>query len=324
MFEENAEIETGVNEGAESFEQEQSLDYERDKAILEDLDLDPSKYGIDLNEEEFGDDEESSDEESGETAQENSIIEAINQLGLVHNDNPLTVENEEQLKSLIQQGFDYTKKTQSLADERKSFEVEKTQAETDLHAAINEFNQMNESFSKQLEELQSWQYTLQNLQSEAPDVYEEIQSAYNRTLTQFKNPIIEQQMAALQKQFQEAQSGLKERENRAILDEFEREKASLGAVEQSINELGLKIDWDKVKGEWKDTGLPVKKVVGSLYFEEIAKAQASKAKVAATQAKVNKKPTGAATSSRPAKVTKDVKNNGDYLSMAMEMYKNLK
>lgn len=319
MSEQVQELEsTEVNE---SFEQEQSLDYDQDKSIFEDLGIDPSKYGVDLEGREK--EEIMNDQENTEEIQETSILDSINALNLIHNDNPIKIDSEDKLKQLIQQGYDYTAKTQNLSEERKKWDLEKGQAETELNAAIEEFNKAQEAYSQQINELQLWNHTFNSLRNEAPDVFEEVQSAFNRTNSQLKNPLIEQQLKSMQAQLHEAMKGVKQQEYKGVLDSFERDKQSMSSTEQALKDLGIAIDWTKVKTEWKETGLPVNKVVGSMYFEQIAKAQASRAKVQTTEKKLASK-SGAAASARPGKTIPQVKNSKDYLSMAYELYNNMK
>lgn len=319
MNEETQELES--TESTESFEQEQSLDYDQDKAVFEDLGIDPTKYGIDLAGKEK--EESTNDQENTEETQETSILDTINAMNLIHNDNPIKIDSEDKLKQLIQQGYDYTAKTQNLSEERKRWETEKVQAETELNAAIEEFNKGQESYSKELNEIQVWRHALDHIKNNAPDVFEEVQQAYNQITNQYKNPIVEQQLKAMQAQLQEAMKGVKQQEYKGIVDEFEREFKSMDSTLQALKELGISVDEAKVKAEWKDTGLPVKKVIGSMYFEQIAKAQASKNKVQSTGKKIATK-SGVGAVAKTGKAVPQVKNTKDYLSMAYELYNNMK
>lgn len=312
MLDENVESEVVENQEVESevIGQEQSTDTESDFDPFAELGLDRSKYGLTENEEEDTEVVEDGEEAPAGDVQENGILEQINKLGLVHNDTDLKVESVEQLKNLVQQGFDYTKKTQSLADERKSFEVEKGSAEKELMSAIEDFNKQSEGLSAQLQELELWGHTIERMKSEAPDVFEEVQALFDGTRRQYDNPMFKNQIESLRKEFSETQNSLKQRENQAIIDQFEREKGSMGDIEKSMSDLGIKVDWDKVKSEWVNTGMDLKKVVGSLYFESITKAQASKEKVAATKTAATKRPVGTGTSSRPGRVQTEVKYDG--------------
>lgn len=319
MNEETQEL--ASTEGAESFEQGQPLEENQDKAIFEDLGLDPTKYGVDLAGKEK--DEGNNDQENTEAPQETSLLDQVNAYNLIHNNNPIKIESEDDLKRFIQQGFDYTAKTQNLSEERKRWDAEKGQAETELNAAIEEFNKGQEAYSQKLNELQIWEHTFNALRTNAPDVFEEVQHAFNQTSNQYKNPIIEQQLKAMQSQLQEAMKGVKQQEYKGVLDSFERDKQAMSSTEQALKDLGISVDWDKVKTEWKETGLPVNKVVGSMYFEQIAKAQASKAKVQSTEKKIASK-SGAGASARPGKTVPQVKNTKDYLAMAHELFNNMK
>tara|TARA_R110000868_G_scaffold87034_5_gene243662 strand:+ start:1321 stop:2289 length:969 start_codon:yes stop_codon:yes gene_type:complete len=320
-LENNQELES--TDGSESFEQEQSLEQNQDKQLFDELGLDPSKYGLDLEgkkeEIQTADDQEN----TGAPTQETSILEAISKMNLIHNDNPIKIESEDDLKRFIQQGVDYTSKTQNLSEERKRWDVEKSQAETELNGAIEEFNKAQESYAKQLEEMQVWQHTFNALKMNTPDVFEEVQHAFNQTANQYKNPIIEAQLKAMQTQLSEAMKGAKQQEYKGVLDSFERDKQSMSSTEQVLKDLGINVDWDKVKTEWKETGLPVNKVVGSMYFEQIAKAQASKAKVQSTEKKIAVK-SGVGAAAKTGKMVPQVKNTKDYLSMAYELYNNMK
>jgi hypothetical protein len=321
MNEEIQELES--TEASESFEQEQSLDMNQDKQIFEELGLDPAKYGINLEGKKEEIQTENDQENTEAPTQEMSILDTINKMNLIHNDNPIEIKSEDDLKRFIQQGADYTFKTQNLSEERKKWDVEKGQAEVELNGAIEEFNKAQESYSQQLNELQVWQHTFNALKSEAPDVFEEVQHAFNRTSNQYKNPIVEAQLKAMQAQLSEAMKGVKQQEHKGVLDSFERDKQSMSSTEQVLKDLGINVDWAKVKTEWKETGLPVNKVVGSMYFEQIAKAQASKAKVQGTEKKIAVK-SGVGAAARTGKSTPQVKNTKDYLSMAYELYNNMK
>lgn len=313
--------ETQTQELDSSNEQEQSLDFEMDKSVFDELGIDPSKYGV--NDE--GENEQNDEgQENTEETQETSLLDSINALNFIHNDSPLKIESEEQLKELVQKGYDYTAKTQNLSEERKRWDAEKSQAETELNAAIEAFNQTQEQLSAQINELQQWQYTFNVLKSEAPDVFAEVQTAFERTQNNLRNPIIENQIKAMQQQFQAAMKEVESQKHKVVVDEFQREWSASASTIQALKDLGISVDEAKVKNEWKETGLPVKKAIGSLYFEEIAKATASKAKVQATAKKVTAKPVATGNAARTGKVEKQVKNTGDYLAMAQELFNKMK
>ncbi len=264
--------------------------------------LDPKKYGLDSDSKDEAIDEESqgSDEtqEAGQETDEKSYLEWVNSLGAIHNENPVKVESAEEVKNALQMYKDYTQKTQSLSEERKAWDSERSIAEEELNKAIQEFNTNQESFSKQIQELQQWTFTLNQLREDAPDVFEEVQRAFSGVSKQFSNPILDQQLKAINSRLAEAEKALTSREDQLILDKFESEKTQMSAVEQSMKELGVTVDWDKAKAKWASSGMPLDEVVGAMYFKQMAQAKASKEKVEATKAKVNTRPTGGAGGSR--------------------------
>jgi hypothetical protein len=305
----------------------------RDDVALKDFGLDPAKYGLGKDEEKTNletkvDDESSqgSDDtqEAGREADESAYLEWINTLGAIHNGQPLAVSSKDELKNLVQMGKDYTVKTQALSDERKTWETEKAGTETELNAAINEFNQVQSQFEPQLRELSQFKIALENLKNNAPDLFDEVQREYQNVGKHFDNPVLNQRLASMQAELAEVKKGLSSREDELILKNFENEKASMSATEQSMKELGVNVDWDGVKKQWASSGLPLKQVLGAMYFENVAKAQASKSKVDATKAKTAARPMASTGSNRSGQKTPKVENNGDYFAMAQQLYKQMR
>lgn len=302
---------------------------DNDEQAFKDHGLDLNKYGFDKEEVELETESESQGSETEEGAgpqDENALLERINALGAIHNELPVKVESLEELKNLVQMGKDYTLKTQTLSEERKAWDAEKSGAENELNAAIQEFNKSQGEYQEQIQELQNWTFTLNQLKESAPDIFDEVQRAYNGTVQQFKNPILDQQLAAIRAELAETKKGLTSREDKLIVDKFETDKASMAATEQSMKELGVNIDWNEVKKEWASSGLEVKKVIGAMYFDQMTKAQASKAKVEATKAKVSARPVATGSKSRPGNQVKaiDPKLSGlQYASALLDRYKNI-
>jgi hypothetical protein len=197
--------------------------------------------------------------------------------------------------------------------------------QAELNAAIDEFNNSQKAYAQQLQEMQQWTFALNQLKSDAPDIFEDVQRAYEGTVKQFSNPVLDQQLASFRAELEEAKKGFAERENKMVLSSFEQEKAQLSATEQSLKELGINVDWNEVKKQWANTGLPLKQVVGSIYFENVTKAQASKAKMETVAKKVAARPVGAAGAARPGEKIKaiDPKLSGlQYASKLWDRYAN--
>jgi predicted RNase H-like nuclease (RuvC/YqgF family) len=275
---------------------------ESDENVFKQFGLDASKYGLDNNQDETPKEESQGSEEAPEAAQateESAFLERINSLGAVHNEMPFKVESVDQIKELMQKGQDYTVKTQALSTERKDFESDRDATKAQLNEEINAFNTQAKEFGQQLQEMQQWTFTLNQLQESAPDIFEEIQRAYKQTSQQFSNPVLNQQMEAQNRRFEELEKKLASREDKLIVDSFEKDFSALAPLEQSLKELGINIDKNAVKSKWASTGLSPEEVIGAMYGKTMMQAQASKAKVQTTAQKVAAKPIGAAGSSRP-------------------------
>ena len=264
--------------------------------------LDPAKYGLgkadpveNQEEESQGGDE---DEEAGQSDDEKSFLKLVNSLGLIHSEKPFEVGNKDELKNLLQMGKDYTLKTQSLSEDRKAFDLDKSQAEEYIQQRVEEVSKSQKDFEQKFQELEQWMFTLDQLKTEAPDIFEEVQRAHSGTQKQYSNPILTKQLAEFKSQLDQVTKGLEQRENKLVLDGFDSEFAKAAHLEQSLKELGITVSKEDVKKEWANTGLGAEQVIGMLYGAKLMQAQASKAKVEQTKQKVNAKPAGGASSSR--------------------------
>ncbi|MDQ3159103.1 MAG: hypothetical protein M3P98_03160 [bacterium] len=335
MNEANEAGETGgVSEGATSasnaFSQSSSVSLgDNDDQAFRDAGLDPNKYGLGQDDEGEASKEDSQGSDksqaAGQETDENAWLEKVNSIGAVHNETPIRVESIDQLKEFLQKGQDYTQKTQSLSEERKAWDSEKSGAEKELNSAIEEFNNAQKAHGQQLQELQQWTFALKELEANAPDIFEEVKRAYDGTVKQFSNPVLDQQLAAIRAELAETKKGLAQREDKLIVDSFDSEMTKLAPLEQSFKELGLTINKDEVKKKWAATGLPVEEVIGSMYGMKAMQAQASKSKVTQTQAKVSAKPTGGAVNARTGNKVKaiDPKLKGlAYASALLDRYSN--
>lgn len=236
-----------------------------------------------------------SEPEEGEEEQSDSdsVLKAVNGLKLVHEGEEFKVSSKEELKSLIQQGRDYTKKTQAVAHEKKEFEALKSKAYEEYNASIAELNKSIEAHQNQLQQYQIWDLALQSIKQDDPDLFDDLVSRSKQASKYFHNPVADAQFRAMNEKIAQLESANKSRESDLIRRQFDAEFGEqMTLVDQLDKELGLKIDKEKVREEWAKTGGSVSKAIGALYWDRIAKLRASKAKVNTVKAQVGK--TGAA------------------------------
>jgi hypothetical protein len=281
---------------------------ESDEDVFKQFGLDASKYGLDENQEEAPKAESQGSEDEQEAApvtEESAILEQINALGIIHNESPFKVESVDQIKELMQKGQDYTVKTQALSNERKDFESDRDATKAQLNEEIDRHNAEVKGLGQKLQELEQFVFTIEQLRTSAPDIFEEVQRFHKETERQYSNPIINQQLeairaenAATRAENEEIKKSLFRRENELIIDSFDSKFAALAPHEQSLKELGIIVNRDAVKEKWAATGLEPEAIVDAMYAKMERQARASKSKVQATTQKVAAKPIGAAGSSR--------------------------
>lgn len=301
---------------------------DNDDNVFKSFGLDASKYGLDDSQDETPLAESQGSEDSQDASQatdESAFLERINALGAIHNDQPIKIESIDDIKNFLQMGKDYTVKTQSLSEERKAWDTEKSGAEKELNGAIEKFNADMKSYEGQMQEMQQFTFTLNRLKESAPDIYEEVQREYHKTVEQFSNPVLDKQFAEQNRRFEEIEKKLTSREDKLIIDSFDNEYAALAPLEQSLKELGITVNKSEVKNKWAATGLSPEEVVGAMYGKMAMQAQASKSKVQTTQQKIAAKPVGGAGASRPGSKAPaiDSKLTGmAYASALLDRYKN--
>lgn len=223
-------------------------------------------------------------------------LEQINQLGAIHNGQPVAIDSPEMLKEIIQKGFDYTKKTMAHAEdvrlkteefatrEAKYKETEQVlaQKEQEMESTVNDNNIITALLTE-------WQ-------TKDPELFSFIQSAYVERLNQFnaQKPVIaryEGQFKELQNEIQQLKGGKQTEELSSIKQGWEKDLGDTQArTASSLAKLGVKVDWDKVKDVWSSDATGKMGVEDALYAafgKDIAKANQSYQKLLTTRNKAN-------------------------------------
>lgn len=256
-----------------------------------------------------------------------NLLDMVNGLGAIHNGLPVEVESDDQLRELIMKGFDYTQKTQSLADERSQFQSEVEQERQAIATERESFEQERQEHYEILQANEIFGDILQQLQHTDPDTFNEIQQAfqaqmgiYNRTVN---NPVLkkyETKLSDLEKQL----AGKNEGELDQRAEQIQKEWSDgLGQVQTNwgakLKTLGVKPNWQKVQDTWKQSNeMTVQSALLAVYGEQITKALESQKKLANTKAKANQRIQGAARSEQtPEK--KSAYRQDDYMNRVMEI-----
>lgn len=201
-------------------------------------------------------------------------LESVNGLGLSHEGNPFKVESPDQLKELVQKGYDYTRNMQALKGEQE--QIEKL-----LDQKITEFETSKKEHSAFFEQSQKFDYALQRMKSMSPELYEEVASFVKNVESEIENPYLKSMAERLTKTEKALQERLQEIESKSVVTDWEKEQAIFSKkIESTIGKLGIKPDWNKVKEQWsKNDSESVEKAFYAAYGKEIADRFASRSRV---------------------------------------------
>lgn len=223
-----------------------------------------------------------------------ATLEQINALGAIHNGLPVKIDSPDQLKEIIQKGFDYTKKTMAHAEEVRLKTEEFTQKELKFKEKEQALAQKEQEIQEVVNDNNIITSLLTKWQTQDPDLFAYIQSAYVNELNQYKmqQPVLakyEGQFNELKNEIAQLKGGKQAEELSTIRQSWEKE---LGDVQTktaaSLSKLGVKIDWEKVKGVWSADATGKMGVEDALYAafgKDIAKAYQSNQKLLATKSK---------------------------------------
>lgn len=227
---------------------------------------------------------------------EPEILSKLNSLGLVHKGLAIEIKDTNQLKSLIQQGFDYTQKTQAHA-ENVRVETEKFQKlEAEFKEKETRLVQKEQELEGVTQENKIIEDVLLDWKRDDPELFAHISNAYQAKVRQYE------QSAPLIKKFQAQTESLK-REIEGI--KGQRQSEDLGKIRENfetelretqeknaafLSKLGVKPDWNKVSEKWKSDisgTMTMAQALHATYGEEITKAYQSQIKNLQTKNKVS-------------------------------------
>lgn len=259
------------------------------------------------------------------------ILNAINSLGAIHNGNPVKIENLDQLKEVIQKGFDYTKKTMALSEEVKAFNDQKAKIETEWKAKEEEYFQRENQLAEVINENNIATNVLRELQATDPELFNEFKIRFEAELRRHEQalPHLKQYDAKfqeLQSQIGQLKAGKTTEELNGIKKTWETELATTQTkYAPMVGKLGVKVDWDKVKEVWASDvsgKMSVEQALNAVHGADFNKAYTSHQKLLATKNKttnsmLKKTGVGGAASGKDF-TNKDNMDIGSYLRTVAE------
>jgi len=191
---------------------------------------------------------------------------------------------------------DYTRKTQELSRTKKEFEAFQDKSLKDLQDTVGKLDNHYKQFDEKLASLDQWNYAMDLLKDEQPELWDAVQETFQNVGKQFKNPIINNQLAAANRRAQELEARLERLEkgnqtnsqaqtDAQIRSDYHKELSQTQAkLAPQLKQLGLKIDWGKVQQAWIKTGADtIEQAVYSVYGSDISRRYASMNKTGRTR-----------------------------------------
>lgn len=266
----------------------------------------------------------------GAESQGGDMLGAINDLGLIHKGLPFEVESQEQLKELLQKGFDYTQKTQEFAEQRKAETSQFEQEREQLQGEYKALEEKQNEFQDTLNEYELFRLTLNQLQSEDPDTFDYVEQLFNKQASAYNAPTshpafkeMQQKLNAFETRFKEQSESEKENQFSKIREDWENGlKETQGKFGSKLRALKVPANWAQVQDVWqRDTtgAMTVEQALYAVHGKEIADALARQKQVATTKAQ------SAARKGPPAHTINTSKNGqsnpfkDDYLAHALAL-----
>jgi len=232
-------------------------------------------------------------EDKGEESKA-SIIDLVQQLGIIHNGTPIELKDESHVKELLSKGYDYTYKMQTFAEQRKAEEEKIAAKFQEAEAKVNEVKAYEAKIQDDLLSTNVLFKVLKKLDREDPALVAQIEEMYNSEMdvhrSSINNPVVNElqaKLAELTNKIEGKDKESVEKQNETIVKEWEEGVASVQKEwGVKLKSLGIKPNWNKVQDAWKASeAINTKQAFLAVHGEEIAKALESKQKLIETKAK---------------------------------------
>lgn len=184
FFEESEQVATnpeeGVSESLEETPQDQGEDQSTEGADAEgELNLESQLDQLTVE---------------SEGPDESKVIEYLNSLGVLQNDLPVEVKDQDHLKELLSKGANYTYETQQRNNQIQEREQEIESKSQEVEAKLEEVENYKQEVEQELVSGQVFGQILQEMQYNDPETFREIQLAFQQRMSQqqFNNPQLSQ------------------------------------------------------------------------------------------------------------------------------------
>lgn len=237
-------------------------------------------------------------EQKEDPAQFAELLKSVNGFGMTKNGLPVSVESTDQLKDLIQKGFDYTYKTQEHAEIAKAKEAEFLQKEAQYKEVETQLAQKEQEMQDVVFSNQIMGSIVQRLQTDDLELWKYLDALYRKEEGQHlaHKPFqqkFESELKARDERINSLAEKIETKEKTELRQGFETGLSELQTkVAASLSKLGVKGDWTKVKEAWASDAsntMTVEQAFYAVHGKDIAKANESHQKLLATKTKTQAK-----------------------------------
>ena len=265
--------------------------------------------------------------EKEDQAQFADLLKSVNSLGMVRNGLPVNIESSEQLKELIQKGYDYTQKTMEHAESVKAKEAEFQQKETQYKEVESQLAQKEQQLQDTIFINQLLGDIFEEMKTDDPELFAHLDALYTKKERAYiaQQPLqnkLEGKISELENQLNEFKGQKKQEELSGIKQGWEKELSETQTKHAaSLGKIGLKVDWDKVQKTWaadSTSSMTAEQALFAVYGKDIATAYESHKKLLETKAKTQAKiinRSGVGSAQRGQGETIEAASNGDYSSI---------
>lgn len=271
-------------------------------------------------------------EKTAEESETPNILNELNDLGIIRHGLPVEFDDVDKVKEYLSKGYDYTQKTQELAEQRKEFDSFKAEQEQVFEQKMQEIESFKQQNMQSLNENEIMGQILTELQTNDPDTFDIIASAYQQRMNlmqmQQNNPVIkgfENKINQLESQLNSKSVESQQAQNQEIVKQWED---GLSEVQKTfgakLRRLGVKPNWEKVKSSWSSdsTGnISVKDAFFAIHGDQITKALEAQSKLQATKVKSQQRLGPNNNLSNQTAQKPSIGNSGTYLNKLEEIAK---
>lgn len=198
-----------------------------------------------------------------ETPATEGLLDLVNALGIDRKGEAVKFESDEEIREALSKGFDYTQKTQELAETAKQQEADYAEKLQTLEAEWNDkfkaFDEERGEYEEDRIHNQLMSDVITGLKETDPATFDEIVSGFQQALTNYNRSVSNPVVNSLQSQVKELHEKLGSKEQveldtavQGIEKEWTEGLSSLQSeYGKKLHSHGIKPNWDEVQNVWQ-------------------------------------------------------------------------